>query len=512
MDPLELSFAVDVPVAHAFETWATKTGLWWPRDHTVSGETELAVTVEPWVGGRIYERTSGGREHDWGEVVAWEPPHRLVYLWHLMFDRRDATEVEIAFTPEGSATTVTIRHRGWERLGADAAPRRARTRLAWQAIIPHYERGARAALERRREPRKTAPPAAKRVRVGLLGCGRIVRLFHLRALATLDEVELVALAESDPVRLERASARVPGALRYGDYRELLEQSDVDAVVIALPTSMHAEATATALERGKHVYVEKPLATSSAEARPVLESWRHSGAVARIGFNLRFHPLYESARRALHAGAIGELVAARSVLCSAPRDLPAWKRSPASGGGALLDLASHHLDMACFLLGQEIRDVSAVLRSVRTEEDTAMLTCRLADSTTVQGLFSTSALEEDRFEIYGDRGKLVVDRYRARDVERVAASPHAGRADRLRRAAMLARQAPLRLRDVLLPPAEHSFAAALASFAGGILRGTTDERDADLDDGYRSLLAVDAARESARAGRPVVLAAAGRGKP
>jgi uncharacterized protein YndB with AHSA1/START domain len=76
-------------------------------------------------GGRIYERTPAGDEHEWGEVLVWEPPRRLSYLWHLRFDRADATEVEITFTPAGDRTTVAIVHRGWERLGAKGgrAPR-----------------------------------------------------------------------------------------------------------------------------------------------------------------------------------------------------------------------------------------------------------------------------------------------------------------------------------------------------------------------------------------------------
>ncbi len=75
------------------------------------------------MGGRIYERTPGGVEHDWGEVTVWSPPARLAYLWHLRRDRADATEVEIRFTATGSgATRVEIEHRGWERLGSAAAP------------------------------------------------------------------------------------------------------------------------------------------------------------------------------------------------------------------------------------------------------------------------------------------------------------------------------------------------------------------------------------------------------
>ena len=75
MDPLELSFTVACSPEHAFAVWASKTSSWWPSDHTVSGEDGLTVTIEPQLGGRIYERTRDGAEHDWGEVLAFQPPH-----------------------------------------------------------------------------------------------------------------------------------------------------------------------------------------------------------------------------------------------------------------------------------------------------------------------------------------------------------------------------------------------------------------------------------------------------
>jgi uncharacterized protein YndB with AHSA1/START domain len=103
MDPLELGFGVECPPERAFELWAELTTMWWPHGHSVSGEPGLTVTFEPRPGGRIYERTPAGEEHDWGEVLDWEPPHRLRYLWHLRFDRSDATEVEVTTGAAGRA-------------------------------------------------------------------------------------------------------------------------------------------------------------------------------------------------------------------------------------------------------------------------------------------------------------------------------------------------------------------------------------------------------------------------
>jgi uncharacterized protein YndB with AHSA1/START domain len=138
MEPLELEFTVGCAAERAFELWAEQTTLWWPKGHSVSADPGLTVHFEPRAGGRIFERTPEGAEHDWGEVLAWEPPGRLVYLWHLRFDRSDATEVEVTFRTHVDGTLVRIEHRGWERLGAEAAERRERNLKGWTAVTQPY--------------------------------------------------------------------------------------------------------------------------------------------------------------------------------------------------------------------------------------------------------------------------------------------------------------------------------------------------------------------------------------
>ena len=134
MEPLRLEFTVACPPGRAFALWAEQTSRWWPHGHSVSGDAGLSVVLEP--GGRIYERTSDGAEHELGEVLVWEPPHRLVYLWHLRFDRSDATEVEITFTTVDEGTAVTIEHRGWERLGPSPRSGASATAAAGAACSP----------------------------------------------------------------------------------------------------------------------------------------------------------------------------------------------------------------------------------------------------------------------------------------------------------------------------------------------------------------------------------------
>jgi activator of Hsp90 ATPase-like protein len=139
IEPLHLAFEVDCPLEHAFDTWTQRTSSWWPPSHTVSGEPGLEVVFEGRAGGRIFERTPGGREVEWGEVTVWDRPRRLSYLWHIRTDRSDATEVEIRFSEQGaSRTRVEIEHRGWERLGAKGAGWRTVNRSGWDGVLPHY--------------------------------------------------------------------------------------------------------------------------------------------------------------------------------------------------------------------------------------------------------------------------------------------------------------------------------------------------------------------------------------
>lgn len=146
IEPLRLTFSVACSAEHAFATWTSRIAVWWPLDHTVSGEDGVNVVLEPGAGGRIYERTPGGSEHQWGEVTVWQPPERLGYLWHLRRDRADATEVEIRFVEQPDGTTlVEIEHSGWERLGAAGQEWRDRNRAGWETLLPHYG----AAVERR---------------------------------------------------------------------------------------------------------------------------------------------------------------------------------------------------------------------------------------------------------------------------------------------------------------------------------------------------------------------------
>ena len=106
--------------------WTTRLSSWWPKGHSASGDPDTVVTLEPRLGGRIFERTPDGTEIDWGEITSWNPPTGLGYLWHIGRDRSDATDVELTFVDLGDGTTrLEIVHTAWDRLGAEAGTGRS---------------------------------------------------------------------------------------------------------------------------------------------------------------------------------------------------------------------------------------------------------------------------------------------------------------------------------------------------------------------------------------------------
>lgn len=153
IEPLRIGFDVQCSLDHAFTTWTLRINHWWPADHTVTGRADAEVVLEPRVGGRIFERTPEGTEHEWGEVTVWDPPNRLGYLWHMRRDRADATQVEIRFQADGPTTRVEVEHTGWERLGAAAQEWRDRNVGGWTSLAPHFLTEA----ERAPDPSRPAP-------------------------------------------------------------------------------------------------------------------------------------------------------------------------------------------------------------------------------------------------------------------------------------------------------------------------------------------------------------------
>ena len=337
---------------------------------------------------------------------------------------------------------------------------------------------------------------ARPVRLGLIGCGRIASAVHLRVLGRSPLVRVVAVADPDQEARRRAE-RLTRARVLESADELLAAADIEAVVVCAPSAEHARLGVAAAEAGKHLYLEKPLAITLEEATALAGAVREAGIVAVVGFNRRAHPIFEQGRRLLAAGRIGRVRAVEATFCEplAGAELPAWKRRRDTGGGVLLDLASHHFDLLRWLLDDEIASVEASVRSEETEHDSAWVEVKLAGGAEARCLFSFRSGIADFFELVGERGVLRLDRY----VPPVLLTMRRDGLPAMRRARVpqSGAVAMWRMRRLVRPADEPSYRRSLNRFIR-LLQGRPVELPT-IDDGLRSLEAVIAAEQSALEG-------------
>jgi uncharacterized protein YndB with AHSA1/START domain len=136
LPPLHKSIRVAFPPDAAFRRFTHEIGSWWPlRSHSVSGERAETVVFEPHVDGRIFEKSLDGKECDWGKVLAWEPPRRVVFTWHPGRAPELAQEIEVRFVPDGEGSRLELTHSGWEKFGAKAAGARRAYGLGWGYVL-----------------------------------------------------------------------------------------------------------------------------------------------------------------------------------------------------------------------------------------------------------------------------------------------------------------------------------------------------------------------------------------
>ncbi len=258
----------------------------------------------------------------------------------------------------------------------------------------------------------------EKTRVAVIGLGGVAQLIHLPNLMKLNSTEVVAVAELNKSRLNAVADKFNIKERYSDYKELLDKSNAEAVIIATPTSSHKEIAIASLKAQKDILVEKPLARSFAEAKPVVEAAKRNKKKIMVGMNLRYRPDAMLLKSLINAGEIGEPIYIKASWVRRQSSLEKWFTQKAeSGGGVILDLGILLLDLCLWILDYSpVQTISTQNFSINTKtvEDTSVSFLRGKNSALINIETSWSLLtEKDLFfvTVHGSKGSASINPFK-----------------------------------------------------------------------------------------------------
>lgn len=262
------------------------------------------------------------------------------------------------------------------------------------------------------------------VKIGIVGCG-FIGLKHVQSFTKVPGCQLQALSDIRPERmstlLQEVAPQLPAAGgtpidQHLSYRDLIQNPQVDVVVVTVISGLHAQIATEALQNGKHVIVEKPLALSAEEARTLLETANQSGKKVAVCHQKRFFPHLQQLRDLIQSGKIGQVVQG-GVSLMYNRDEryyqeASWRGTWAQDGGVLLNQAIHDIDLLLWMIGKPIAiqgQLSRLLRPIEAE-DAAVVSLRLPNGTLARIEATVCADRSsafERIEVMGTKGSFTV---------------------------------------------------------------------------------------------------------
>ncbi|WP_246637622.1 inositol 2-dehydrogenase [Crassaminicella profunda] len=253
----------------------------------------------------------------------------------------------------------------------------------------------------------------KKMKVGIIGAGRIGKVHSQSIMNHIPEVEIKAISD---VYLEGAKEwaekmGIPTATQ--DYKEILNDPEIDAVLICSSTDTHAQISIEAARAGKHIFCEKPVDLSVAKVEAVLEEVKKAGVKFQVGFNRRFDHNFSKVKELIDGGKVGDL---HIVKITSRDPAPPPAEYVKVSGGMFLDMTIHDFDMARFLVGSEVEEVyvSAAVRvdpaiGEAGDVDTAVINLKFADGTicVIDNSRKAAYGYDQRVEVFGSKGKVEI---------------------------------------------------------------------------------------------------------
>lgn len=251
---------------------------------------------------------------------------------------------------------------------------------------------------------------------GVIGAGGIARRRTIpEGIIPAENSKLVAVMDADK-KITEEVAKEYNVKAYFREKDLIRDKDIDAVYIATPVYLHAKQTIVALEAGKNVLCEKPMALTVKDCEKMIKTAEKYKKKLGIGYFMRFHAYHQRFKEMVKNGDLGKIVLLRGQLsCWYPKMEGAWRQNPKlGGGGSLIDMGNHCLDTLEYILDSRVKELSCFTASLVQDypaEDSALLSVKFANGALgmVDTFFSIpDNSSKNRLEIYGSRGSILAE--------------------------------------------------------------------------------------------------------
>lgn len=255
---------------------------------------------------------------------------------------------------------------------------------------------------------------SKKVRWGVIGAGGIADRRTLPGMMKAENAELIAVMEINMDFAEELREKYNAKVAYDDVDKLLENPEIDAVYIATPVEFHYDQAIKAARAKKHILIEKPMALNTGLGKEVMEECEKNGVKLGVGLMMRFGSYHQKMKEMISRGDLGQIVSARAQLTCWYPDMPGnWRQDPErSGGGALMDMGIHCIDLLEYIIGSDISRLVAFTDTKTFNykaDDSSAVLFEMENGCTgfVDNNFNIpDAAAQSLLEIYGTKGSFI----------------------------------------------------------------------------------------------------------
>lgn len=255
---------------------------------------------------------------------------------------------------------------------------------------------------------------SEKIKWGVIGAGGIADRRTIPGMLLCEHAELTAVMEINMELAEKARKKWNCKKAYDNEADLLADEEIDAVYIASPVSCHARQAMAAADAGKHILIEKPLALTAEEGEKVVRYCEEKGVKIAVGFMMRFGTHIQAMKKAVSEQKIGRVVSGFARFTCWYPDMPGnWRQSRKNGGGGcLMDMGVHCIDLMQYVLGSKVKEVAAFQDTLSFQyevEDTSTVLLKMENGCqcVVQSNFNVPDAAADwRMELFGEQGRLL----------------------------------------------------------------------------------------------------------